>query len=215
MKFLLSLRAKSRNLLLCLFLFATSVLSAQNTTLLDRFYEGVSQSCTDLSYTYSARISGVNNVGHGTLSAQGLMWTMKGNGVEMYCDSASLWVLDPALKEAVIEPAATDAQAQILTNPAVLFVRMKDVFNVRESRNTSDGDAVLYILQPKTSGDFDYFNVEISKSDASVRNGMIALKDGTLIKIEVSSMKLTPERPVEDFRPRTVFDSSWIVTDLR
>lgn len=215
MKHILSFRAKSGNLLLYVFLFASSMLSAQNATLLDMFYEGVSQSCTDLSYTYSVRISGINNVGQGTLSAQDLMWTMKGNGVEMYCDSASLWVLDPALKEAVIEPAATDAQAQILTNPAVLFVRMKEMFDVRESRNTSDGDAVLYILQPKTAGVLDYFNVEIRKSDRMIRNGSFALKDGTLIKIEVSSMKLTPKRSVEDFRPRTVFDSSWIVTDLR
>ena len=205
----------SRNLLLCVSLFISSMLSAQNPTLLDRFYEGVSQSCTDLSYTCSVRLSGVNNVGQGTLSAQGLMWVMKGNGVEMYCDSTTLWILDPALKEVVIEPASADARTQLLTNPAALFVHMKDMFNVRDSRNTSDGDAILYILQPKAQSDFDYFNVEIAKSDASVRNGTIALKDGTLIKIEVSSMKLTPERPVEDFRPRTLFDSSWIVTDLR
>ena len=215
MKHILSFRAKSRNLLLYVFLFVSSVLSAQDTSPLDRFCKGVSQSCVDISYTYSARVSGINNVGQGTLSSQGLMWTMKGNGVEMYCDSASLWVVDPALKEAVIEPAATDAQEQILTNPAVLFVRMKELFNVRYSKNTSDGDAVLYVLQPNTESDFDYFNVEISESDASVRDGTIALKDGTLIKIEVSSMKLTPKRSVEDFRPRTVFDSSWIVTDLR
>lgn len=215
MKHILSFRAKSRNLLLYIFLFASSMLSAQDTSLLDRFCKGVSQSCVDMSYTYSARVSGIKNVGQGTLSTQGLMWAMKGNGVEMYCDSASLWVLDPALKEVVIEPASADAQNQILTNPAVLFVSMKDVFNVREVQNTSDGNALRYILYPKAEGDFDYFNVEILKSDASVRNGTVALKDGTLINIEVSSMKLTPKRSVEDFRPHTIFDSSWIITDMR
>ena len=215
MKHFLSFRAKSRNLLCYILLFASSMLSAQDMTLLDRFYSSVSQSCIDMSYTYSARVSGVSNSGQGSLTAQGLMWIMKGNGVEMYCDSASLWVIDPSLKEVVIEPASSESEVQLLTNPAVMFVRMKEMFNVRESRAASDGDAILYILQPKTGSNLEYFNVEISRADAVIRSGAVALKDGTLINIKVSSMKLTPERPAEDFRPHTVFDSSWIVTDLR
>ena len=68
---------------------------------------------------------------------------------------------------------------------------------------------------PKHKDRIEYFNVEVAESDLSIRNALVGLSDGSLIKIEVSSMKLTPVRPVEDFRPRTIFDSSWIVTDLR
>jgi outer membrane lipoprotein-sorting protein len=75
--------------------------------------------------------------------------------------------------------------------------------------------SVKYVLKPKSKSDIDYCNIELFKSDAMVRRAAIALSDGTLIKIEVSSMKLTPVLPVEDFRPRSIFDSSWIVTDLR
>jgi hypothetical protein len=196
-------------------LFVAQILSAQDMSLLDRLSERISKSCLELDYSYSLRISGVSNIGQGRLQCQGYMWKMAGNGVEMYCDSSALWVVDPANKEVVIEPAEVGEKVQLQTNPAVLFVHMKELFAVRESRRLSQQGTILYILEPKKKGNIDYFNVEIADSDLSLRNAVISLSDGTLIKIEVSSMKLTPVRSVEDFRPRTVFDSSWIVTDLR
>ena len=195
-------------------LCVVQMLSAQDSNLLDKLSERISKSCLELDYRYSVRISGINNVGQGHLQCQGYMWKMVGNGVEMYCDSSALWVVDPVNKEVVIEPAEVEEKVQLQTNPAVLFVRMKELFVVRDSRNTSQG-TVLYILAPKQKGDIDYFNVEIAEADQSLRNAVISLADGTLIKIEVSSMKLTPVRPVKDFRTLTAFDSSWIVTDLR
>ena len=195
-------------------LCVVQMLYAQDSNLLDKLSERISKSCFELDYRYSVRISGINNVGQGHLQCQGYMWKMVGNGVEMYCDSSALWVVDPVNKEVVIEPAEVEEKVQLQTNPAVLFVRMKELFVVRDSRNTSQG-TVLYILVPKQKGDIDYFNVEIAEADQSLRNAVISLADGTLIKIEVSSMKLTPVRPVKDFRPLTAFDSSWIVTDLR
>ena len=196
-------------------LFVAQILSAQNLSLLDRLSERISKSCLELDYSYSVRVSGVNNVGQGRLSCQGYMWKMAGNGVEMYCDSTTLWVVDVSNKEVVIEPAALDEEAQLQINPAVLFVKMKDMFNVRESRSLANQDLVLYILEPKHKDKIDYFNVEISQTDLTIKNAVVALEDATLIKIEVSSMKLTPIRSVEDFRPHTKFDSSWIVNDLR
>ena len=197
------------------FIFVAQVLSAQNLSLLDRLSERISKSCLELDYSYSVRMSGVNNVGQGQLTSQSYMWKMVGNGVEMYCDSSSLWVVDPSSKEVVIEPAAMDEKAQLQTNPAVLFVHLKDLFNVRESRSLDTDGVILYILVPKHKDRIEYFNVEVAESDLSIRNALVGLSDGSLIKIEVSSMKLTPVRPVEDFRPHTIFDSSWIVTDLR
>jgi outer membrane lipoprotein-sorting protein len=143
------------------------------------------------------------------------MWKMVGNGVEMYCDSSALWVVDPTNKEVVIEPAEVEEKVQLQTNPAVLFVHMKELFAVRESRKISSQGTVLYILAPRQKGEIDYFNVEIAESDQALRSAVISLADGTLIKIEVSSMKLTPKVSDEAFLPQTKFDSTWIVTDLR
>ena len=189
--------------------------SAQDERRLERFYDSLSGSCVQLEYTYSARVSGIMNNGEGVLVNQGPMWTVKGNGVEMYCDSATLWVLDPVLKEVVIEPAAAEASSEFLDNPAIMFSRLKNEFVVSESRWMEGGDTRLYTLKPKTHMGIDYFNVELDKDTAFVRRASFALADGTLVKIEVSSMKLTPKISVEAFRPETVFDVEWIVTDLR
>ena len=208
--------ATSKNLVLSvIFVMVSMSMSAHQDDALDRFCSGLEGSCVEFSYSYSVRISGINNIGDGILTSQGPMWKLSGNGLLTCCDSVSLWVIDPSLKEVVIEPASADAESRLQTNPASLFLDLRENFEVSQSRTSDQGEAVLYILRPKRSSDISYVNVEFSIKDGSLDNAVVALNDGTLIKIEVSSVKLTPVRPVEDFRPQTVFDSSWIVTDLR
>ena len=204
-----------RVLTILLILVPMLAVSAQDQSLINRFYAGVSESCLDISYSYSARISGILNSGNGHLCAQGLMWSMKGNGVEMYCDAKSLWIVDRSTKEVVIEPAADENASEWLSNPALIFSQLQGHFKVSESLSVSGGQSVIYVLKPLDDSGISYCNLELQKSDASIRNATVALSDGTLIKIEVSSMKLTPKVSVEAFRPHIDFDSSWILTDLR
>ena len=202
-----------RVLTILLILVPMLAASAQDQSLINRFYAGVSDSCLDISYSYSARVSGIMNNGQGHLYAQGFMWRVKGNGVEMYCDAKSLWIIDVSMKEVVIEPAADENAAEWLSNPALIFSQLQKNFKVTES---IPGDqSVIYVLKPLDDSGVSYCNLELQKSDASIRNATVALLDGTLIKIEVSSMKLTPKVSVEAFRPNIDFDSSWILTDLR
>lgn len=196
-------------------LLISGMTDAQNTSLLDRLYAKMSDSCLEMSYSYDARISGVHNQGSGLLRSQGLMWEMDGNGVTMYCDSKSVWIIDPTMKEAVIEPLQEEESSQWISNPAVMLSRMKDMFKVAESLESQDDKAVVFVLEPLNKGYIDYCNLEIFKSGNSIRRATIALSDGNLIKIEVSSMKLTPKVSDEEFLPRMEFDPSWIVTDLR
>lgn len=196
-------------------LLISGMTDAQNTSLLDRLYAKMSDSCLEMSYSYDARVSGVHNQGSGLLRSQGLMWEMNGNGVTMYCDSKSVWIIDPTMKEVVIEPLQEEESSQWISNPAVMLSRMKDMFNVAESLESQDDKAVVFVLEPLKNGYIDYCNLEIFKSGNSIRRATIALSDGNLIKIEVSSMKLTPKVSDEEFLPRMEFDPSWIVTDLR
>lgn len=196
-------------------LLISGMTDAQNTSLLDRLYAKMSDSCLEMSYSYDTRISGVHNQGSGLLRSQGLMWEMNGNGVTMYCDSKSVWIIDPTMKEAVIEPLQEEESSQWISNPAVMLSRMKDIFKVAESLESQDDKAVVFVLEPLNKGYIDYCNLEIFKSGNSIRRATIALSDGNLIKIEVSSMTLTPKVSDEEFLPRMEFDPSWIVTDLR
>ena len=121
-----------------LLLLLPLVVSAQDRSLLDRFYAGLAESHVQMTYSYTARISGINNHGTGTLSVQGPMWKASGNGVEMYCDSSSVWIIDPAMKEVVIEPSADEASVEYVTNPAAMLVRLYDLFKVVQLINATD-----------------------------------------------------------------------------
>ena len=179
----------------------------------DRLYRSLSSSFVEIVYTYSAEVQGVKIVGSGTLQIQGNMWHNDGNGLEMWCDGSTVWTADHSLKEAVIEPVYEDES--IVSNPALMFVRMPDMFKVVKSLDSKDGKAVIYVLKPIEDAPIEYFNVEILKSDSSIRSGSFALEDGSAVQIKVQSMSVKEKRSVTAFRPSQIFDSSWVVTDLR
>lgn len=183
-------------------------------SLLDRMCANVAESCVTIDYTYTARVSGIDNIASGNLMTQGEKWVMRGNGIEMYCDGKSVWIVDPALNEVVIESAQEQQTTDFLTNPARAFVNLYDNFNVNAINSSSDSKSLIYSLLPK-NGDMEFLNLELYKDSAAIRAMSFALKDGTLVKIKVSSMKLTPKISSEAFRPQIVFDPKWIVTDLR
>lgn len=187
---------------------------AQNTALLDQMCENTASSCIEISYSYSTEISGVNTLGGGIVKVQGRMWHMEGNGIEMWCDSTTVWIVDEESKEVVIEPATDEASGETV-NPAVLFVRLKELFDVQSARTTADGRAVLYILSAKRKSAIEYCNVEILKENATIRSGAFLLADGSKVKVDVGAMTTSPECSPQSFRPQIDFDTSWIVTDLR
>lgn len=197
-----------------LLLFWNASAQESGNSVLDRMCRNVAESCVTIDYTYTARVSGIDNIASGNLVTQGEKWVMKGNGVEMYCDGTSVWVLDPALKEVVIESIQDQQATDFMTNPARAFVNIHDNFNINTVNPSSDSKALIYSLVPK-NGDMEFLNIELYKDTAAIRSMSFALKDGTLVTIKVSSMELTPKISDETFKPQTVFDSNWIVTDLR
>lgn len=187
---------------------------AQDESLLNRLYEKFADSCVELEYSYNSKISGVSIIGHGMLQIQGNMWHNDGNGLEVWCDGKTLWTVDHASEEVIID-SVSDAAEDDLTNPALMFVHMKDLFNLKQVVKSTDGKADIFILEPIHEMDIDFFNVEILKSDASIRSGSFALSDGNKFNVKVSSMKQIQKKPATSFKPSQTFDSSWIVTDLR
>lgn len=190
-----------------------SALTSNARTLIDTMYSKVMESHIELVYTYSVRVSGINTVGQGTLYAQDDLWHVDGNGIKMWCDGSSMWIVDPTLKEVVVEPAGHGTD--YLSNPALLFTQMDRYFNVRKSSASEDGESMLYILEPKQSGEVQYCNVELFRKDASIRSATFAMTDGNLLEIKVSSMIFSQKKNLDAFRPAISFDSTWIVTDLR
>ena len=204
-----------RHIVSILILLSIVTAKAQNNDLLDKFISDISTSCAVIDYTYTARVSGIDNVGSGNLMSQGQMWKMVGNDIEMFCDGKVVWVVDPSSKEAIIEPMSDEEETEFLTNPARMVLNLADSFSLNTVNPSPDSKAQRFSLVPKSKSDIEYLNIELLNESALIRNMSFALTDGTLVTIKVSSMKLTPKAAVEIFRPQTVFDSKWIVTDLR
>lgn len=200
---------------IALFLYCAAGLSAQEDRLLERLYVNLTDNCVEMDYSYTVQMSGVRLNGNGTLLLQGEAWHMTGNGVEMWCDGETVWTVDKASKEVVIESAGTDESSDVLTNPAVLFVRLQDTFDLKETRTSADGKAMVFILHPKTPLNIEFVNVEVLKTDASLRGGSFALDDGTSVALSVDQMNLVDKKPAGEFRQPVSYDASWIVTDLR
>lgn len=196
-----------------LLLMGTS-LASQEKTVLDRLYDNLRNACVELDYSYVAEVSGVKINGSGLLQSQDLLWHMDGNGIEMWCNGTDIWSADLEAKEVIIETVSDDNSAEF-TNPAVMFIRMKDFFVVKDTVKGTDGNSVIYVLNPKSDSDIEWLNVEVRKSDASLIGGSFALNDGNSVRLKVSSMKVVQKKPVSYYRPSFSFDASWIVTDLR
>lgn len=195
--------------------FIPGLTYAQEVDLLKKITMSMASTCTELTYSYSVSLSGTENLGYGTLTLQGQKWNLVGNGLEMYCDSTSLWVIDPQAKEVVIESVDHSSDFNAFTSPAVIFARLHEFFQVKSVVPSRDGQALVYVLSSKTANDVEYINLEILKKDETIASCTVALTEGSLIKIKVSSMKLTPLRDLSYFRPKTAFNSSWIVSDVR
>ena len=187
---------------------------ASGHKLLDSLYEKLASSCTSIDYVYTTEVTGVKISGSGVLQLQGNMWCNKGNGLDIWCDGKTVWTADTASKEVIID-SVSEEYADQLVNPALMFVKMKELFNVKQAVDSKDGKALIYVLEPKSDLGIEYFNIEIMKNDVSIRAASFAMEDGSDVKLTVSSMSISSKKPSEYFRPSESFDSSWIVTDMR
>lgn len=196
-----------------LLLIGAGRMSAQES-LLDKVYERLSSSCAEITYKYTSEVSGTKLNGSGVLQLQGNLWHNDGNGLVIWCDGKTVWTADMLAEEVIID-SVTDDGNDDLTNPALMFVRMNELFNLKKTVEGKDGLTRVFILEPKSDVGIEYFNVEILKSDATIRSASFALEDGNEVKLTISSMSYLQKKPVSAFRPSQTFDSSWIVTDLR
>lgn len=198
-----------------LILLAAQVLKAQENTPLVRFYDNLLSSCVEFDMSYSIRMSGVKLDGKGVLELQGDSWILVGNGMEIRCDGKTLWTVDPESKEVVIDSLSDDITAGIITNPAVMLINLRELFNLREVLPTKEGKSLIYTLYPKAESEVSFVNMEILKGDSSLKQLTFSLEDGTSAVVNISSTKSGKKKPAEYFSRSVNYDSSWIVTDLR
>ena len=203
-------------IVLPMLLFAFAGASAsEDAGLFGLLYSKMKSSSVSMQYTYSLSSSGVRTVGEGNVVIQDNSFVMKGNGLEIYCDGKTMWVVDPEGKEVMIE-SPVEGERSYLDNPLLLFVNMQEVFDV--GAGVRDGNVFRYSLTPKVSCGIDSASVAVKDSETSpvVTEAHIALDDGSGLDIRIKSMTFNDKKPLTSFYyDISVLDSSWMITDLR
>lgn len=120
----------------------------QQPSFLDDFTRRAADECLSVSYEFNTRVSGMNVIGEGKVEVQGNSYHMKGDGVEIYCDGASTWLIDEAACEVVIE-SADSKDAGYLANPVMLLMNLEKL----ASSYKVDGNRISLVLSNGTSLD--------------------------------------------------------------
>ncbi len=181
---------------------------SQNVTMLERLFEGFDSSCVCMGFTYSLDTESAKVVGKGDLQVQGTSYHMTGNGLEVFCDGSSSWIIDDSAMEVVIEPAADGTEAAGIS-PALLLARLEEIFVVESSR-----DGRIFTMEPKVEcGVLDA--VLTFNEDGRLRSCRFTLEDGQLLDVRITYIRNEQKKAASFFCPDMDFDSDWVVTDLR
>ena len=125
-----------------------SLLFLQQPSVLDALRQKAAVECVCVDYEYSTLLSGFKTVGNGSVEIQGNSYHMKGNGMEIYCDGSTTWLIDEIAQEVLIESADTK-EAGILANPILLLMHLEESSVTYEVK----GDTVVLNLPDGTSLD--------------------------------------------------------------
>lgn len=200
--------AISRYLVVLLLAVAPHMLSAQNQ--LERLYDTFANNCIALDCTYSVESDVVPVKGQCKIEFQDTSYKMKGGGLEIFCDGASVWILDSGLMEAVIEPVSDDSHTY-MSNPALLFRDMDQMFSV--SGSSSAGSVMRYRLSAQKPCGVRTAVLDID-TDAVLQKAEFTMDNDCVIKIDVKSVTVMPKQENSAFTPGKI-SSEWVVTDLR
>lgn len=91
----------------------------------DMFRNKASEECVRIEYEFSTTVSGHKITGDGQVDVQGNSYHMQGNGMEIYCDGATTWLIDEAAEEVFIESADSN-DAGYLANPIMLLMNLEE-----------------------------------------------------------------------------------------
>jgi len=203
----------------------TCVQAFAASSVLKEFTDKVNGSKVAFDYTYSLKNSKMKMTGSGKVTVQGDAFYMNGNGLEVWCDGKTSWVVDRESKEAVIETIVPSV-ADYFANPALLVVNVDKAFDeVSSVTGTFGGKSVrVSTLKPKADFDASIGGTSITSlklyfaADKPVLVGAeAAVDDGTVTVFNISGMKfMEKESSLNDFRfNEQSLDSSYVITDLR
>ena len=189
--------------------------AAQGTSVLEQLCAKLTGSAAVMDYSYSLTMSGVKSVGDGVLTVQDKSYVMQGNGIKIYCSASTLWIVDDAAKEILIDDGAQGEDAY-LANPALLFTDLNAMFSVGVP--VRQGSLITYSLVPKVKCGVSSGTITLSAAGTVpvFYSGAFVTEDGSHIDVKIKSMTFVEKKPLTFYiLDLSGFDSSWMITDLR
>lgn len=167
------------------------------------FCSKLSASMTSFSYTY--KVDGkIPLSGSGNVVLQGDSFSLKGDGIEVFCDSKTRWTVDRAAKEAYAEPADADFAA----NPALLVGNLDRHFKL-----SSTSPLTLVPVDSKIG----LRSVVLVFDGQTLKQLRLTSSDGNMTTIVISALKHAPlSKDLSEFSfdPKTL-GKEYVITDLR
>lgn len=189
--------------------------AAQGTSVLEQLCAKMTEQAAVMNYSYTMAMSGVKNTGEGSLTVQDNSYVMNGNGLNIWCNGHTLWVMDQPGKEILIDSVSQEADSY-MSNPALLLSRVTSVFNVASP--VVSGTSLTYSLTPKSYCGISSGVITLDASGQSVVfvSGSFKTSDGGQLDIKIKSMTFEKKKPLTFYvLDLSGFDSSWMITDLR
>lgn len=193
---------------------ALSALTVQSfaQTSLSALRNMFSTSSVVIECDYQTQVRNVNVTGNSQIFVQGEMYTMSGNGIRVYCDGSTLWTIDDASGEVVIESCALQGKDYV-SSPVLLLAELDKFFKVKSTQSLGAGKDQIVL---DAVADCGVKQVDlILTSEGKAVSGKFLLNDGNTLTVKVTSMKKTEEKQKSFFSPQQKFGSDWVVTDLR
>lgn len=192
------------------------VATAQGTSSLEQLCAKMAENSATLNYSFTLSVSGVKTVGDGVLYVQDQSYVMQGNGLKIYCNGSTVWLVDEAGKEVMIDSVSQEADSY-LSNPVLLLANIETIFSV--SAPTSSGSSLTYKLTPKCDCGITSGVVTLGAAGGSsyvFSSGTFKMADGGQLDVKIKSMTFSAKKPLTFYvLDLSTFDSSWMITDLR
>lgn len=190
-------------------------MSAQGTSSLEQLCAKMKGAAAIMNYNYALTVSGTKNLGNGVLTTQDNKYCMQGNGIKIYCNASTLWVVDEGGKEVMIDSVSQEADSY-LSNPALLLTNVTSLFTI--SSPVANGTKLTYKLSPKTESGIKSGTIVLDTAGSLpvFVSASFQLTDGSNLDVKIKSMTLTEKKPLTFYTlDLSGFDSSWMITDLR
>ena len=203
-----------RLFLLTVTLCCAILASAQERGALEDFSGKLSSGTVSFQYTFEVK-GDVPMKGNGVAAMRGPCYHIAGNGMEIWCDARTRWIVDRSAKEAYIETVDA-AVTDYLSNPATLLISLNEAFEtVADKEVTLSGKKCRKVSMTPVIPDTGLQSVSLYLDGSVPARVEITVEDGTVTLFKIADFAVNEKSDVPFTFDIASLSPDYVVTDLR